>query len=100
MRQMEHIKAHTPEEFATEYNKTCRKISTIGKVVDQFIISPTQVHVFYEMDDEPVVRESKRYCCECSNYVWGRSCPYRDGRIGLKDPACEYFNVEIAEVKS
>lgn len=100
MRQMEYIKAHTPEEFATEYNKTCRKISTLGKVVEQFVISSTQMHIFYEMADEPIERTSQRFCCECINYEWGRSCPYREGRVDIKDHACEYFNMEISEVQS
>lgn len=36
-----------------------------------------------------------RYCCECDNYDWGRGCPYREGHIRLKDPACSMFNIII-----
>lgn len=34
-----------------------------------------------------------RYCCECDNYSWGRGCPYRDGRVELKDSTCPMFNI-------
>lgn len=36
-----------------------------------------------------------RHCCECNNYVWGLSCPYRKGHIRLMDKACCMFNIVI-----
>lgn len=37
-----------------------------------------------------------RYCCECSNYEWGVSCPYRSGRVKPMDSACPMFDVIIS----
>ena len=36
-----------------------------------------------------------RFCCECTNYVWGKSCPYRTGHVKIMDPACELFDLKI-----
>lgn len=37
---------------------------------------------------------SGRKCCECTEYDWGRGCPYRDGHVTLMMPACSHFTVE------
>lgn len=43
----------------------------------------------------PEDHAKERYCCECENYNWGKNCPYRNGRIALKDNACDMFNILI-----
>ena len=51
MRDIEFVSGNTPEEFAGKYRSTCRKIAQIGTVVDHYIISPTQAHIFYEFEE-------------------------------------------------
>lgn len=36
-----------------------------------------------------------RYCAECDNYDYGRSCPFRDGHVKPADEACTMFNLII-----
>lgn len=95
MRDIEFINAKTPEEFAVKYRSTCRKIAQIGTVVDQYMISPTQAHIFYEFEEPD--EEVNAYCCDCHHYEWGKRCTLTGCRAGLKDPACQFFNIPIEE---
>lgn len=95
MRQCEFVKATNPESFVTKYNSMCRKISKIGKVVDQTPVSEFSMFIFYEMGDEE--EEKPRRCCECINYEWGKGCPYREGHVRIMDVACEMFNITIED---
>ena len=47
-----------------------------------------------EILEEPTEAWSDRHCCECSEYEWGRGCPFRDGHVTLMMPACSHFTVE------
>lgn len=105
-RDIEHIKAQSPQNFAEEYRRVCRKISLIGEVVDHYMISPVEAHVFYDLtepDPEEEKEEEGRHCCECNNFVWSRRCPYKKGQVvNHLDSACAYFNAvpEPKEVQS
>lgn len=49
------------------------------------------------IEDVPPAEWEGRYCCECTEYDWGKGCPYREGHITLKMDACEHFTIEIKE---
>ena len=46
-----------------------------------------------EIMQEPLEEWETRKCCECTNYDWGRGCPYREGHIVLTMPACKHFTI-------
>lgn len=96
MRDIEYINAKTPEEFAIQFRKVCRKIGKIGTVVDQYMISPTQAHIFYEFEEDEEKIEA--HCCDCDYYELGKRCMVTGCRAGLKDPACQFFNLSIEEI--
>lgn len=99
-RDIEHILAQSPQDFAEEYRKVCRKIDQIGEVIDHYIISSVEAHIFYRLDSEPEPKEIRRHCCECENFVWSRRCPYKAGVVNHMDFAYDYFNVNPEGVQS
>lgn len=40
-------------------------------------------------------KDPDRFCCECTNYSWGKGCPYREGIVRNMDKSCQMFNVNI-----
>lgn len=96
LRDVEHVKANSPEDFATEYRKVCRKINLIGEVIDHYIISPVEAHIFYQFQSE-TQEEKTRYCCECGHFMWSRRCPFKEGKVvNRKDTACDKISVEVS----
>ena len=103
-RDIEYIQARSPQDFAEEYRKICRKIDLIGEVVDHYIISPVEAHIFYELTSEPGPKKEEknvRHCCECPVFDWHRRCPYKKGQVvNHMDIACDYFGIFPEEVQS
>lgn len=61
------------------------------------LIGETQA-IIYHNEIKEAHAGTGRYCCECSNYDWGRGCKLKAGRIELKMDACENFNIYVSEV--
>lgn len=98
MRQCEYVTANTPDAFVNKYNRLCRKISKIGKIVDQTPLEGFSMFVYYEMSNDEI-EEKPRRCCECDNYEWGRGCPYKKGHVRVMDIACDMFNIPFEDGK-
>lgn len=97
LRRIEYVIADSPQEFCERYREACDRIATVGEFSNEYIWSPTEAYLFYNIPEEEST-ENNRVCCECSLFSWRKGCLL--GRVsshGRKNPACDDFTTEVIE---